>query len=86
MRDFNVMFNSQARASLSSRSLVSNQSEVIEITEKRIVLFVHTGKFLVGEYLLETGSVLDIEENDGTSLSCICMQTGTILCANMLMC
>ena len=86
VRDFNVMFNSQARASLSSRSLVSNQSEVIEITEKRIVLFVHTGKFLVGEYLLETGSVLDIEENDGTSLSCICMQTGTILCANMLMC
>ena len=80
VRDFNVMFNSQARASLSSRSLVSNQSEVIEITEKRIVLFVHTGKFLVGEYLLETGSVLDIEACKWTSIQLTCIESGTILC------
>jgi uncharacterized protein len=86
VRDFNAMFNSQARASLSSRSLVSNQSEVIEITEKRIVLFVHTGKFLVGEYLLETGSVLDIEENEWTALSLKCIESGTILCSEMLIC
>jgi len=83
VRDFNVMFNSQARASLCAYSLVSNQSEVIEITEKRVVLFVHTGKFLVGEHLLETGSVLDIEENEWTSISCMCMETGTILCSQV---
>ena len=83
VRDFNVMFNSQARASLCAKSLVSNQSEVIEITEKRFVLFVHTGKFMVGEHLLDTGSVLDIEENEWTTISCMCMETGTILCSQV---
>jgi environmental stress-induced protein Ves len=83
VRDFNVMFNSQARASLCAISLASNQSASIDVAEKRMVLFVHTGKFLLDEHLLETGSALDIEENDRTSLSFTCIETGTILCTQV---
>ena len=86
VRDFNVMFNKQARASLCSISIASNQSQDIDITEKRIVLFVHTGKFLVGEQLLETGSVLDIEACERTSIQLTCIESGTIICSEMLIC
>jgi environmental stress-induced protein Ves len=83
VRDFNVMFNSQASASLCAITLASNQSQDIDITKKRIVLFVHTGKFLVGEQLLETGSVLYIEENEWTSIQLTCIESGTILCCQV---
>ncbi|MFM1916465.1 MAG: hypothetical protein RLZZ531_2134 [Bacteroidota bacterium] len=80
VRDFNVMFNEQARGELQVFQLQSNTSETVSVAHKRIILFVHTGRFLVGELLLETGSVLYIEENEYSSLSFTCVETGAILC------
>ena len=56
-----------------------NRVEGLGIKDKRI-LFVHTGEFSIGEQLHETGSVLDIEECDWTSIQLTCIESGTILC------
>jgi uncharacterized protein len=83
VRDFNVMFNEQAKGELRAFQLQSEQTEILEISQKRIILFVHTGQYSIGEQLLETGSVLDIEENDSTFLLLKCIESGTILCSQV---
>jgi len=83
VRDFNVMFNKQAKGELRAFQLQSEQTEILEISQKRIILFVHTGQYSIGEQLLETGSVLDIEENDSTFLLLKCIESGTILCSEV---
>ena len=83
VRDFNVMFNEQAEGELRAFQLQSEQTEILEISQKRIILFVHTGQYSIGEQLLETGSVLDIEENDSTFLLLKCIESGTILCSQV---
>ncbi|MCX8487287.1 MAG: HutD family protein, partial [Crocinitomicaceae bacterium] len=81
VRDFNVMFNEQAKGELRAFQLKSEQTEILEISQKRIILFVHTGLFSIGEQFLETGSVLDIEESKSTFLLLKCIESGTILCS-----
>lgn len=83
VRDFNVMFNEQAEGELRAFQLQSEQTEILEISQKRIILFVHTGQYCIGEQFLETGSVLDIEENDSTFLLLKCIESGTILCSQV---
>lgn len=83
VRDFNVMFNEQAKGELRAFQLQSEQTEILEISQNRIILFVHTGQYSIGEQLLETGSVLDIEENDSTFLLLKCIESGTILCSQV---
>ena len=83
VRDFNVMFNEQAKGELRAFQLQSEQTEILEISQKRIILFVHTGQYSIGEQLLETGSVLDIEESKSTFLSLKCIEAGTILCSQV---
>ena len=83
VRDFNVMFNEKAKGELRAFQLQSEQTEILEISQKRIILFVHTGQYSIGEQLLETGSVLDIEENDSTFLLLKCIESGTILCSQV---
>ena len=80
VRDFNVMFNEQARGELQAFQLQATEIETLSILQKRIILFVHTGEFSIGEQLHETGSVLDIEECDWTSIQLTCIESGTILC------
>ena len=80
VRDFNVMFNKQARGELRAFQLQSEQTETVSISQKRIILFVHTGEFSIGEQLLETGSVYDIEACKWTSIQLTCIESGTILC------
>jgi environmental stress-induced protein Ves len=86
VRDFNVMFNKQAKGELRAFQLQSEQTEILEISQKRIILFVHTGVFCIGEQLLETGSVLDIEENEWTSIQLTCIESGVVLCSQVLIC
>jgi environmental stress-induced protein Ves len=83
VRDFNVMFNEQARGELRAFQLQSTQRETISISQKRIILFVHTGQYSIGEQLLEAGSVLDIEACEWTSISLECIESGTILCTQV---
>jgi environmental stress-induced protein Ves len=83
VRDFNVMFNERAEGELRAFQLQSEQTEILEISQKRIILFVHTGQYCIGEQFLETGSVLDIEENDSTFLLLKCIESGTILCSQV---
>ena len=83
VRDFNVMFNEQARGELQAFQLQATEIETLSILQKRIILFVHTGEFSIGEQLLETGSVFDIEENEWTFLSIKCIESGTILCSQV---
>lgn len=83
VRDFNVMFNEQAKGELRAFQLQSTQIETVSISQKRIIIFVHTGQFSIGEQLLEAGSVLEIEENEWPSLSLKCIETGTILCSQV---
>ncbi len=83
VRDFNVMFNENASATLRAFSLQSNQSEDISLSQKRVVFFVHTGKFRCGEHILETGSILDIEEMERSSITLTCIESGAILCSEV---
>jgi environmental stress-induced protein Ves len=83
VRDFNVMFNEQAKGQLRAFQLQSTQRETISISQKRIILFVHTGQYSIGEQLLEAGSVLDIEACEWTSISLECIESGTILCTQV---
>lgn len=83
VRDFNLMFNDQAVATLQSFSLQANESMQITCTKQRIILFVHTGIFQVGEQVLETGSVLDIESCVWKSIPLSCVETGTLLCSEV---
>jgi environmental stress-induced protein Ves len=83
VRDFNVMFNEQAKAELHAFHLLSDQTETVSILKERIILFVHTGQFSIGEQLLDTGSVLDLEACEWTSLSLKCIESGTILCSQV---
>jgi environmental stress-induced protein Ves len=83
VRDFNVMFNEQAKGELRAFQLQSTQRETISISQKRIILFVHTGRYSIGEQLLEVGSVLDIEACEWTSILLECIESGTILCSQV---
>ena len=83
VRDFNVMFNDQAAATLRSFSLQANESMQIECTQQRIILFVHTGIFQVGQQVLETVSVLDIESCVWESIPLRCIGSGTLLCSEV---
>lgn len=83
VRDFNVMFNQKAEATLRAISLLDNQTVKVNVQHKRLVFFVHQGKFKLENHVLETGSVLDIEENSQTSMMLACMESGTILCSEI---
>lgn len=80
VRDFNVMCNDQASATLRAFTLEKGSSEVLSIHAGRVVLFVHTGQFQWEDQLLETGSILDVEEVSVASLTLTCLEAGTILC------
>lgn len=86
VRDFNVMFNGQAKGELRAFQLQSEQTETVSILQKRIILFVHTGQFSIKQQLLETGSVLDIEDCEWTSIELTCIESGAILCSEVLIC
>lgn len=79
VRDFNVMFNDQAAATLRAFTLQTEESLHFTCTHQRIVLFVHTGTFQLGEQVLETGSVLDIDSCTWESIPLACLDAGTIL-------
>lgn len=80
VRDFNVMCNDRASATLHAFTLEKGSSEVLSTRTSRVVLFVHTGQFQWEDQLLETGSILDLEEVSVASLTLTCLEAGTILC------
>ena len=80
VRDFNLMFNAQARGEVRVLSLSSDHVEQIMMTQKRMVFFVHTGAFILGEHTLEAGSVLDLSECNSEILDLHCCSTGNVIC------
>lgn len=86
VHDFNVMFNEQARGELQAFQLQATESQTVKIVQKRIILFVHTGQFKLGEHLLETGSVLDIEDCEWDSFELECVESGVVVCSQVSVC
>ena len=83
VRDFNVMLNEQSKGDVRAFQLKSTQKENVSISQKRVVFFIHTGQFRLEEQLLETGSVLDIEDCEWTSIQLTCIESGVILCSQV---
>jgi environmental stress-induced protein Ves len=79
VRDFNVMCNDQATASLRAYTLEKGSSKELSTSSSRVVLFVHAGQFQCANQLLETGSILDLQEVSVASLTLTCLEAGTIL-------
>jgi environmental stress-induced protein Ves len=79
VRDFNLMFNHQAIGTTRSFSLNQMEKQLISFTQKRVVLFIHTGQFHCCNQTLSAGDVLDVELSVPTEVELHCLVQGTMV-------
>lgn len=85
VRDFNLMFNAQARGAVRAISLDKDEVENIKMTQERMVFFVHTGTFIFGQHALEAGSVLELSDFTSEFGELKCELAGTLICCEVEM-
>jgi environmental stress-induced protein Ves len=79
VRDFNLMCNHQAVGKSCAISLNEMEKQLISFTQKRVVLFIHTGQFRCFDQILNAGDVLDIESSDCKEFELECLLNGTMI-------
>jgi environmental stress-induced protein Ves len=79
VRDFNLMCNHQAEGKSRAFSLNEMEKQLIPLTQKRVVLFIHTGRFRCFDQTLNAGDVLDIESSDCKAFDLECLLGGTLV-------
>ena len=79
VRDFNLMCNAQAVGSIRAFTLEESQKESVSVANKRIILFIHTGRFRCFDHILNAGDVLDIESSDCKVIELECLLNGTLI-------
>ena len=73
------MCNAQAVGSIRAFSMEKSQQESVSVAHKRIILFIHTGRFRCFDQTLNAGDVLDIESSDCKEIKLECLLNGTLI-------
>ena len=79
VRDFNLICNAQAVGSTRAFTMEESQQESVSVSQKRIILFIHTGRFRCFDQMLNAGDVLEIESIDCKEFELECLLNGTMI-------
>lgn len=77
--DFNLMCNAQAIGSVRAFSMEESQQELVSVSHKRVILYIHTGRFSCYDQTLYSGDVLEIESMAFNEIGLECLLKGTLI-------